>query len=97
MRDATMRMDTVANNVANANTQGFRSGRVDSQAERTGGVRGVFVEANAASVPDQGAASDTDYAMESVNQLLAKRAFSANLKAIQSQHQADQALIDTVG
>ena len=97
LRDASLRMDSVAHNVANANTDGFRPDRIDAQAEANGGVRSLVVDANAAIVQDPQAPSQTDYGTEGVNLILARRAFNANLKALQSQHQADQAIIDIVG
>lgn len=97
LRDANLRMDVVANNVANANTDGFVPDRVDSRADKTGGVRGLVVEANIGMLQNRQSASQTDYATESINLTLARRAFSANLKALSAQQEADQRLIDTVG
>lgn len=100
LQDANLRMRAVANNVANANTDNFNPDRVDSRAEKSGGVRGIVVEANSAIVqnkPDKKEPSQTDYATEAISLTLARRAFSANLAAIQAQRAADQATLDTVG
>ena len=96
LRDASLRIQAVANNIANANTNGFSPDRVDSEAEKTGGVRGLVVEANSAILQDKKAASQTDYATEAANLTLARRAFTANLAAMQAQRAADQATLDTV-
>lgn len=71
--------------------------RIDSQAEKTGGVSGKVAQANSPLTNDKSTLSQTDYATESTNLTLAHRAFSANLKAIQAQRQADEATLDTVG
>ena len=97
LRDANLRIRAVANNTANANTDGFSPDRIDSQAEKTGGVSGKASQANTPLTRDKSTLSQTDYATESTNLTLARRAFSANLKAIQAQRQADEATLDTVG
>ncbi len=97
LRDADLRLQAVANNIANSTTEGFRPDRVDSSAERRGGVRGMVVEANAAMVLNQKMPSQTDEATEAINLTLARRAFAANLKAIQSQREADEATLNTLG
>ncbi|WP_303673970.1 flagellar basal body protein [Vampirovibrio chlorellavorus] len=97
LRDADLRLQAVANNIANSSTVGFRPDRVDSTAERRGGVRGMVVEANAAMVLGPEEASQTDAATEAINLTLARRAFTANLKAIQSQREADEATLNIPG
>lgn len=97
LRDADLRLQAVANNIANSTTEGFRPDRVDSSAERRGGVRGMVVEANAAMVLNQKMPSQSDEATEAINLTLARRAFAANLKAIQSQREADEATLNTLG
>ncbi len=97
LRDADLRLQAVANNVANSNTDGFRPDRVESSAEKSGGVRGMVVEANAAMVLPPKGPSQTDAATETINLTLARRAFTANLKAIQSQREADEATLSIIG
>lgn len=97
LRDADLRLQAVANNIANSTTEGFRPDRVDSSAERQGGVRGMVVEANAALVLYPQGASQIDAATEAITLTLARRAFTANLKAIRAQREADQATLDIMG
>lgn len=98
LQDANLRMHAVSDNIANANTKGFQPSRVESVAEKTGGVRGVVFEANSGILQtEEPTASQTDYTTETVNLTLARRAFDANLQALKSQQAADQAVINIVG
>jgi flagellar hook protein FlgE len=98
LQDANLRLNVSANNVANANTNGFQPDWVESVAEKTGGVRGVVFEANAGILhTKETSESQTDYATEVVNLTLARRAFDANLQALKSQQAADQAVTNIVG
>lgn len=105
LQDATLRLNVSANNIANANTKGFQPDRVESVAEKPGGVRGMVFEANAGilqasqkqpSKESQGE-SQTDYATEAISLTLARRAFEANAKALKSQREADQATLNITG
>ncbi|WP_373532274.1 flagellar basal body protein [Vampirovibrio sp.] len=97
LQDASLRVKAVTHNLANATTDGFSPDRVDSQAEKTGGVRGQVAPSSSPRREEKTGFSETDTATESTHLTLARRAFSANLKASQAQRQADQAIIDTVG
>jgi flagellar hook protein FlgE len=97
LRDANLRIRAVDSNTANANSDGFSPDRIDSQAEKTGGVGGKASQASLSLIRDKSTLSQTDYATESTNLILARRVFSANLKALQAQRQADEAILNTVG
>lgn len=99
LQDANLRLNVFSNNVVNANTKGFQPDRVESIAEKSGGVRGMVFEANSGILqsPSASEESQTEYATEAVNLTLARRAFDANLQALKSQQAADQAVINIVG
>lgn len=99
LQDANLRLNVSANNVANANTKSFQPDRVESVAEKSGGVRGMVFEANSGILqsPSGSEESQTDYATEGISLTLARRAFDANLQALKSQQAADQAVINIVG
>jgi flagellar basal body rod protein FlgG len=97
IHDALLRMNVVANNIANSNTDNFVPDRIDSVALPGGGTTGVFVEGNAGMLSDYEGPSLTDYALEGVNLILAKRAFEANIRLLQSENEASRALIETIG
>jgi flagellar basal body rod protein FlgG len=97
LMDASLRLDVSANNIANRNTNGFKPDRVDSIAQSGGGVQGLIVLGNPGMLRDSTTPSQTDYATEAVNMTLARRAFQANAKLIQAQHEADKSLVDMIG
>lgn len=99
LRDANLRLNVSAHNIANTNTPHFQPQRVESVAEKSGGVRGILFEANSGILQSEpsSAESQTDPATEAINQTLARRAFDANLKALKSQHDAELATINMVG
>jgi flagellar basal body rod protein FlgG len=97
LMDASLRLDVSADNVANANTNGFIPDRVDSLAQAGGGVRGLVVLGNAGMISDKSQPSQTDYATEAVNMTLARRAYEANARMITDRHEADKSLMDMIG
>ncbi|HEY9688271.1 MAG TPA: flagellar basal body protein [Coleofasciculaceae cyanobacterium] len=97
INDASLRMNVVANNIANSNTDDFVPDRVDSVALPGGGTIGVFVAGNAGMLSDYEGSSLTDYATEGVNLILAKRAFEANARMLKAENETSQALFDAIG
>lgn len=97
LRDANLRMAVTANSVANGNTDRFIPDRVDSVALSSGGVDSVIIpgEALPNNMPsDYRPPSQTDYATEGVNLVLAQRAFEANAKSLKTQISVTKTLID---
>ena len=95
LRDSQLRMDVVANNVANSNTDGFVPDRVDSTASSGGGVSSQIVSSQSQpTVPNPTAYSQTDYATEGVSMIAAKRAYQANAVAIRARRDAERNLMD---
>lgn len=105
MRDAMLRLDVAAGNVANGNTPEYEPSRVDSTALAGGGVTaGVRVLADASVLGrggnaggDESAPSRTDFATEGVGILLARSAFMANAAAFRAASQADRSLMEAFG
>lgn len=94
LMDASLRLDVTANNVANANTDGFIPWRVNSVAQAGGGVRGLVVEGNAGMFAAAQSDSQTDLATEGVNLILARRAFQANAKSLKAYSEAETSLFE---
>lgn len=86
LRAAQARLDSAANNIANAQTDGFRREQVRSEAEPGGGVR-TRVEKR----PEPGA----DLAADWVEQKQAATGFAANLQVFKAADQALGRLLDT--
>jgi len=86
MRAAQARLDSSANNVANAQTEGFRRAQVRSEPEPSGGVR-TRVE----KLPEPGA----DLVADAVEQKQAANAFAANLQVFKTNQQMLGRLLDT--
>ena len=85
MRDATVRLDVAANNVANATTEGFKPSRVASVGLPGGGVQSTVVPGDVEGV---------DLAGEMVAMLMAKTAFAANAKILSTTFQAERRTLD---
>ncbi len=85
MRDATVRLDVAANNVANATTEGFKPSRVESAALPGRGVHSIVVP---------GAVEGVDLAGEMVAMLMAKTAFAANAKIMSTTFQTERRALD---
>ena len=72
MRDAQVRMNVAAHNIANANTSNFSPNRVNSHAHPAGGVVPVIESTDVIG---------TSYVEEGVSMLLAKTQFNASAYA----------------
>lgn len=85
LQAAQTRLDSSANNVANAQTEGYRRQRVDQTAQEQGGVR-----TEVSKEPEPG----VDLAEEMVEQKMAVYAFKANAKMIQTDTATIGSLLD---
>ena len=85
MNAAQALLDASANNIANANTPGYRRQEVAQSAQAGGGVSTAFTKSNS-----QGATLETDV----VSQLQAKNAFLANLAVFKTSDKLAGALLD---
>lgn len=83
---AMLRLDSVAHNIANAQTAGFRRQQVVQQAQSGGGVAADTTRAGQIG---------TDLATELVEQMQALYAFKANLQVIKVQDRMIGSLLDT--
>ncbi len=87
MRDARLRVNVTSHNVANLNTEGFVPNRVQSQAQTQGGVISVIepgVPLEDPPVHHAMASSGTDWSTEGINLILAKSAYQANARILQT-------------
>jgi len=85
MRDAAVRLDVAANNVANAATPVFKPSRVESVGFPGGGVLSTVVPGDIEGV---------DLAGEMVGMLMAKTAFAANAKMLSTTFQTERRTLD---
>jgi flagellar hook protein FlgE len=97
LMDASLRLDVASHNIANSNTDGFIPDQVTSIAQSTGGVGGMVVLGNAGMLEAKNTPSQTDYATEGINLLLAKHAFQANAQALKTQIQSERSLLNVFG
>ncbi len=102
LRAAQLRMDVSANNVANANTPGFKPQSVQEEAEPgQGGVSarvGRPAPATGDSASEQGgrsAPSGTSLEGEAVEQIASSYAFTANLQVLRTNDRMMGSLLDT--
>ena len=103
MLNAIRRTNITANNIANVATPGFKASRADNAELEGGGVRigsitrddspGPPLLDPAPGGPVEG--SNVDFTTESINLILNKRQFEANLNALRAQDQALGELLDT--
>ena len=87
LNDANIRAATVAHNVANVNTDGFVPDRVNAAAIKDSGVRTSIERTAPKSLPEtprEAVFSQTDLPTEMTNLLMAKRAYQANAKVIET-------------
>lgn len=108
LQAAQRRFELSAGNVVNSRTEGYLPHRVQTITNENGGTRAVAVPVKPASVPffdfdgatDEGGAVATrpNVALEreAVEQILAQRAFEANLRTIETANDMTKALLDTV-
>jgi flagellar basal body rod protein FlgC len=108
---ATKRLEATAHNVANALTQGYRPVGAHSEALETGGVKvtissaareaqsapgGSEAPARGDSVEASGEASQTDLIQETANRISASAMYTANLKALQTDTELNESLMNLV-
>jgi len=78
-------LGVTANNVANANSSGYKAQRLDLEELKEGGVQeSQVVESKEATVPG---GSNVDYATEMTNLMTQSGAYSANLQVLKTQDQ----------
>ena len=85
MRDATVRLDVAANNVANAATEGFKPSRVATAELPGAGVQSTIVPGDVEGV---------DLASELVGMMMAQVAFAANAKIMSTTFQTERRALD---
>jgi flagellar hook protein FlgE len=90
MNAAGLGVAVVANNVANANSKGYKAKRVDFEDVREGGVRPTGLQASETLVIPEG--SNVDFATEFTNLLAYADAYKINAKVLEVQ----QELLGTV-
>lgn len=101
MRDATLRLDVAASNIANANTDNFVPDRVVAVAQASGGIQSRIESASfdlptVVSDETNDSPSLTDLATEAVNTVTAKQAFAANATLLKVQDEMMQSVMDIV-
>jgi flagellar hook protein FlgE len=96
MRDACVRLDVTANNIANVNTPGFVPSQVVSAEVPQGGVAPVAT-VGAPGLADPTLASGTDLATEMVDLVVARIAFSTNARVFGAAADLYRTLFDLVG
>ncbi|MBW1706042.1 MAG: flagellar biosynthesis protein FlgC [Deltaproteobacteria bacterium] len=82
----------VSNNVANMNTDGYKKSRTILEEGQNGGV-GVLIHEEGANVRTEDN-SNVDLAEETVNMILAQRAYEANIKSIEAQNELEGTIVD---
>lgn len=96
LRAASTQVEASAHNVANVSTAGFRPVRTVSEAQREGGVSTRIAPAEDPSLAGLGrvdGASGTDLVDETVQRMLAQRAFSANLAVLRTADEMAEELV----
>lgn len=96
------KLDVTANNIANANTDGFKKSRVDMQETAPGGVRVSISTVDTPGDPVPPAEGETaaretsgvSLEEEMVNLVITQYAFSANLKTLKTKEEMQKSLLD---
>jgi flagellar basal body rod protein FlgC len=88
LRDAMLRVEVAASNIANLSVENVSASRVVSSAMPRGGLESVVMRDDAA----QG----VDPIDEIVSMMLARLAFSANLRALAQTLETEKAVLDIV-
>jgi flagellar basal-body rod protein FlgC len=83
MQTAALSTAVTANNVANANTAGYKAKRLDQETTPDGGVRPSVVQES--QEPASAGTSNVDLAAEAVNLKVDKTTYDANLQFMQIQ------------
>jgi hypothetical protein len=91
MRDALVRLDVAAENVANVNTPDFQPARVISVAQPEGGVRPVVLPA------DSPLAMGGDLLGGLVDLIVARGAFAANAASFRAAAHTERSLLSVLG
>ena len=97
MRDAQLRLDVAAHNIANLNTDGFAPSRVVSSEAPGGGVRSTVQQLPAPAPGTPGgppAPSATDLPTELVGMMTAELAYVANALVLRTQSEMTGTLLD---
>lgn len=106
MRAAAKRLEVSAGNLANARSEGFVPGRVVQSAQEPVGTRAEAVPVEPPSAPvyqPQHPAADQDGVVERPNvaleaetaaQIIARRAFEANLRTLEAVDRMQKSLLD---
>jgi flagellar hook protein FlgE len=106
LRAFVTKLGVTADNIANANTDGFKKNRAILQEVSTGGVRveirkddspGFRYEAFENGETVEKETSNVDLTEEIPNLMVTKRAYQANLKTIETQDEMLGSLLDTIG
>ncbi len=96
------KLDVTANNIANANTSGFKKSRAEFQEVAPDGVKVSIRKIDTPGDPLPPAEGETDYQESSnvsleeemVNLIVTRYTFSANLKTIQAEEEMQKNLLD---
>ena len=95
-------LEVSAHNVANANTDGFKSSVASAQEDINGGVK-VTISKNSqpGTVYDTGdgimaESSNVNYATEAVNQISARTLFAANVASLKTYREMYKSIIDII-
>jgi len=102
IRSLFTKLDVTANNIANANTDGFKKSRVDLQEVAPDGVK---VSISTIDTPDSSLpptdsetvyqeASNVSLEEEMVNLIITQYTFSANLKTLKAEEEMQKSLLD---
>ena len=106
LRAFVTKLGVTADNIANANTDGFKKSRATFQTDQNGGVR---VEIRRDETPGfrydvtengetlEKETSNADLTEEIPNLMVTKCAYQANLKTIETQDEMLGSLLDTIG
>jgi len=96
IRASLRRHEVSAHNVANLNTPGFRSARVEQAEGRFGGTDIVSISPEARALSGGGEPSDVDLAAEIANQILALRSLQANVAVLRTSDEMSEDLLDAL-
>jgi len=92
---AAQGLGVTANNVANANSEGYRARRLDQEELQEGGVRASqLVESQEPTAPG---GSNVDYATEMVAMMTQSVSYTANLEVMKTQDQMLGQFMDMKG
>jgi flagellar basal-body rod protein FlgC len=106
LRAFVTKLGVTADNIANANTDGFKKNRVTFQTDQSGGVRveirrdetpGFRYDVTENGVTLEKETSNVDLTEEIPNLMVTKRAYQANLKTLETQDEMLGSLLDTIG